>query len=219
MDPVPHIWPPNLSTSLPSGPVPMFPLSGVFLFPGQVLPLNIFEPRYRQMIEDSLDGHGRLVMGTILEGHSDDPSGTSPPVLPICGLGEIARHQKQPDGRFVIWLFGIARVRIVEVPSDRMYRKVLCSSFTEVGLSDQETERLQGPLVQAIHSRIKLPIDAKLISTVQLADILAQCLAIPQARTEAIYTEASIAVRVQRLLVAHQEFPPTPGTDSLDPGL
>ncbi len=216
IDPAPNIWPPNLNTSLPAGPVPMFPLPGVFLFPGQILPLNIFEPRYVQMIEDSLDGPGRMVMATIPEGNETDGS-SAPPVLPICGLGEIARHQKQPDGKFVVWLFGVARVRIVEVPSDRLYRKVLCSSFTEVGLSGEEVSRLQQPLVKAIHSRIKLPIDAKLISTSQLADILAQCLTIPQSRKEEIYTESRIAVRVQRLLAAHEEFPPPGSTNPLEP--
>ena len=214
MDPAPHIWPPNLQASLPSGPVPMFPLGGLFLFPGQILPLHIFEPRYVQLIEDSLDGPGRLVIGTILEGHGNG-SGDPPPVLPVCGLGEIARHQKQPDGRFVIWLFGVARVRIDEVPSDRLYRKVVCSEFSEVNPSSQELECLQGPLVDAIRSRIKLPISAKLISIVQLADILAQCLAIPQSRKEEIYTEAKVAVRVERLLAAHNEFPPPPATDQL----
>jgi Lon protease-like protein len=215
MDPVPHIWPPNLNATLPSGPVPMFPLAGVFLFPGQILPLNIFEPRYLQMIEDSLDGPGRMVIGTILEGHGDDLA-NPPPVLPICGLGEIARHQKQPDGRFVIWVFGVSRVGIDEVPSNRLYRKVMCSEFSEVNPSNAELECLQGPLVEAIRSRIKLPISAKLISIVQLADILAQCLAIPQSRKEEIYTEAKVAVRVERLLAAHVEFPPPPATDQLN---
>ena len=76
--------------------VPMFPLPGVFLFPGQVMPLHIFEPRYRQMIEDLLDGPGRLVMATILE----EQSGADvehPDVLPVAGLGEIWRHEKLPD--------------------------------------------------------------------------------------------------------------------------
>ena len=42
--------------------VPLFPLPNVFLFPGQVLPLHIFEPRYRKMIADVLDGPGRIAV-------------------------------------------------------------------------------------------------------------------------------------------------------------
>lgn len=215
MEPAPNMWPPNMNTTLPLGPVPMFPLPGVFLFPGQILPLNVFEPRYVQMVEDSLDGPGRLIVGTLVDGDGAE-SEAAPRVLPVCGLGEIARHQKQADGRFMIWVFGIARVSVREVPSDRLYRKVVCSAFTEITLSPEEVDSLQKPLVDAIHSRIKLPIDAKLISTVQLADILAQCLPIPQGRKEEIYAEARIAVRVKRLLAAHDEFPPTPGTADRD---
>jgi Lon protease-like protein len=44
----------------------MFPLPGAFLFPHQVLPLHVFEPRYLQLVEDLLDASGRLVVATIL---------------------------------------------------------------------------------------------------------------------------------------------------------
>ena len=60
--------------------VPLFPLPNLWLFPSVVLPLHVFEERYRQMIEDSLDGVGRLVLGTIQAGHELDSAG-SPPVF------------------------------------------------------------------------------------------------------------------------------------------
>ena len=50
--------------------VPLFPLPRVWLFPYVVLPLYVFEERYRQMIEDSLDGPGRIVLGTVEQGAS-----------------------------------------------------------------------------------------------------------------------------------------------------
>src|SRR6185436_16317400 len=83
--------------------VPLFPLPNVFLYPGCVMPLHIFEPRYRQMIEDQLDGPGQIVMGTVPSEHAADLDG-APPVRPIAGLGEIFRHERLPDGRFLIWL-------------------------------------------------------------------------------------------------------------------
>jgi hypothetical protein len=82
---IPDSWPPEPDEFDPAGQdatdtgddgasrptarfvAPVFPLPGVFLFPGQIMPLHVFEPRYRQMIEDSLDGPGRLVIGTVLE--------------------------------------------------------------------------------------------------------------------------------------------------------
>ena len=69
---------------------PMFPL-GTVLFPSMVLPLHVFEPRYRAMVEDLLDSPGRLVIATVPEEHVAELPG-SPPVYPVAGLGEIGRH-------------------------------------------------------------------------------------------------------------------------------
>ncbi|HTF88708.1 MAG TPA: LON peptidase substrate-binding domain-containing protein, partial [Planctomycetota bacterium] len=100
--------------------VPMFPLQDVYLFPGTFIPLHIFEPRYRQMVEDSLDGPGRIVIASPLEDGTGSFAAT-PPVHPIAGLGEIARHERLEDGRFMIWLAGLTRVRIVgELNTDRL---------------------------------------------------------------------------------------------------
>jgi Lon protease-like protein len=116
-EPLPQSWPPS------PGPVhvaPVFPLPGVFLFPLQILPLHIFEPRYRKMIEDSLDGPGRIVLATVPENHAGELDG-APPVLPIAGLGEIARHQRLPDGRFLVWL--AAHARFPPPPTDETEEK------------------------------------------------------------------------------------------------
>jgi Lon protease-like protein len=56
--------------------IPVFPLPNVVLFPNVFLPLHIFEPRYRQMIEDLLDGPGQIVMGTVVEEHADALAGS-----------------------------------------------------------------------------------------------------------------------------------------------
>ena len=68
-DAVPEAWPP---AEIPPGLVPVFPLPGVFLFPGTLLPLHIYEPRYRQMIDDLLDKRGWLVISAIQAGHEDN---------------------------------------------------------------------------------------------------------------------------------------------------
>ncbi|HEX5054111.1 MAG TPA: LON peptidase substrate-binding domain-containing protein, partial [Planctomycetota bacterium] len=60
-----------MDVQLPNSPVPIFPLPGAFLFPHQVMPLHVFEPRYREMVEDLLDSPGRLVIGTQLEGERE----------------------------------------------------------------------------------------------------------------------------------------------------
>lgn len=119
--------------------VPMFPLPGVVLFPKTLLPLHIFEPRYRAMTEDALQGSRQIVMGCITGGSAGDAEST-PAVFAIAGLGEIVQCERLADGRFNIVLVGRARVRIHELPFVPPYRRVraevLCESDTRASESD-----------------------------------------------------------------------------------
>ena len=192
-----------MTVALPQSPVPMFPLPGVFLFPAQLLPLHVFEPRYRQLVEDCLDGPGRIVLGTIVG------DGEPPPVLPVAGLGEIVRHEKLPDGRYQIWLLGLARVRIEEAPSDRRYRRVRCLPFDEVQAAPDEARRLRAQLRDAAQRRLQreLPLP-RTVPTSILTDLLLQTLPAPAAVVEAIFAETSVAERARKALAAHAQFPP-----------
>jgi hypothetical protein len=181
----------------------MFPLPGVFLYPNAVLPLHIFEPRYRQMIDDVLDGPGRIVLATIPPGEVETPA-HPPIVLPVAGLGEIVRHEKLPDGRFVIWLLGRGRVRISEVASDRLYRRVRCQPFAEAAPLPLEAERLRALLRTAAETRLEKPLPLPPDTpTAVLADLLVQTLQAPVEQLAAFYSEPSIAVRAERALQLH----------------
>ena len=107
-----------------------------------MLPLHIFEPRYRQMVSDLLDRHGRLVMGTIVDGQADEAIG-APKFHEVAGLGEIGRHEELADGRFLIWLIGLGRVRVAEIPSDRLYRRVKIEPLEEWDVPDAEERGLR----------------------------------------------------------------------------
>jgi Lon protease-like protein len=194
--------------ALPATPVPMFPLPGAFLFPSQILPLHVFEPRYRQMIEDSLDTAGRIVLGTLLEGPDGALPAEPPAVLPVAGLGEIVRHEKLPDGRFHVWLLGLQRVRLEEVPSSRLYRQVRCLPFTEVQASADDSKELRPLLEQATNSRVRanLPIPAG-TPTGLLADLLMQAIHAPQAVVADLFSETSVAIRARKALQAHVRYP------------
>ena len=100
--------------------LPFFPLPRAVLFPGALLPLHIFEPRYRQMIADALAGHGALAMALPLA--SADPNAPEPEVHEIAGLGWIVAHDRLRDGRYHILLEGAARVRLHELPREVPYR-------------------------------------------------------------------------------------------------
>ncbi len=186
--------------SLPSTPVPVFPLGGVYLFPHQVLPLHIFEPRYRQMIGDLLDGPGRLVIATPNRGERE--SATHVPTLqPVAGLGELLRHEKLADGRYHIWLVGLARVQIDEVPSDRPYRQVRCQPFVEIHAPEHEDAALAQRLRAATAARLSQPLDLPdSVPTDLLIDLLLQAMQASPRVLERAFGEPSIAARARYVL-------------------
>lgn len=101
--------------------IPVFPLPQVVLFPEAVLPLHVFEPRYRAMLQHCLATHGALVVAQIIGG--EDEHGR-PRIARIAGGGIVVEHQALPDGRSNIVLLGQARLRLEELDPDesRPYR-------------------------------------------------------------------------------------------------
>ena len=90
--------------------VPLFPLAGALLFPRAQLPLHIFEPRYREMVRDTIDGAGRIAM--IQPRQLDDAHST--PLYQVGCIGDIVSVEELEDGRFNIVLLGTDRFRLSE---------------------------------------------------------------------------------------------------------
>lgn len=183
---------------------PLFPLPNVFLFPGCVMPLHVFEPRYRQMVEDLLDGPGQLVIGTFDPDQGAEHA-AAPLVRPVAGIGEICRHERLPDGRFLIWIFGLARVRIREVTSQRMYRRVAVEPFPEVVPPKEREGALRDRLRKAILARCeaatKIPAEIPISC---LTDLLLQRLGLPQPELGALFEEPDVETRAECGLEAHE---------------
>ncbi|MGH7821335.1 MAG: LON peptidase substrate-binding domain-containing protein [Candidatus Binatia bacterium] len=120
--------------------LPIFPLSNVVLFPRVKTPLHLFEPRYRQLARDVLQGARRIGMVVVRPEHVDEMPG-DPPIYPIGCAGVITESQRLPDGRYNIVLLGEHRVRVVsEEPREesRLYRVAHVVPLPE---SYPETER------------------------------------------------------------------------------
>lgn len=101
--------------------LPVFPLADVTLFPGAMMPLHIFEGRYRAMIRHALGTHRCLAMARLLEPArqlADDV-----PFDPIAGLGVIVQAVELPDGRFHLLVQGKARVTLRELPFAAPFRR------------------------------------------------------------------------------------------------
>jgi Lon protease-like protein len=93
------------------GIIPLLPLPGALLLPRGQMPLNIFEPRYLAMIDDSLrDGH-RLV-GMIQPDPSHSGPANRPPLYQVGCVGRITQLAESGDGRYVLELTGVSRFRI-----------------------------------------------------------------------------------------------------------
>ncbi len=93
--------------------IPAFPLPGALLLPRGQMPLNIFEPRYLAMIDDSLrDGHRLIGMIQPDVAHSGSPD--KPKLFTIGCVGRITQLAESGDGRYLIELTGVARFRVVE---------------------------------------------------------------------------------------------------------
>lgn len=100
--------------------VPLFPLPGAILFPRSQLPLHIFEPRYREMVREAIDGDGHIGMIQPRTADSDEHDG---PLYGVGCAGEIAGVEELDDGRFNVVLNGTHRFRLVtEVDLGTPYR-------------------------------------------------------------------------------------------------
>jgi ATP-dependent Lon protease len=104
--------------------LPLFPLEDVVLFPHSMIPLHIFESRYRKMVRDVLGSNRLLAISLQLE--KENPNdGNVPRVAGVASVGELVLAQELPDGRFNLVVRGRARIGIdEELPSDEPYRLI-----------------------------------------------------------------------------------------------
>jgi hypothetical protein len=178
----------------------VFPLTGVMLLPGTVLPLHIFEPRYRAMVEDALEG--AKVFGMIQPfTPQDDNRGpqpgadvTAPDLYKVGCAGYIEKCEKLPDGRFFLQLKGVNRFRYTEeLALQRGYRRVRAryEDFPDAALQrDWECDR--SSLLDALATYGKAngmqvrPEQAEKFSDLELVNLLAVSLPFHPAEKQAL---------------------------------
>ena len=100
--------------------IPIFPLSNAIFFPNTVLPLNIFEPRYKQMTEDALK-NSKLIGMAQPNLQTIDP--IKPRIFEVGCLGKVENYSETKDGRYLINLKGVTRFKVIkEINNDKLYR-------------------------------------------------------------------------------------------------
>lgn len=122
--------------------VPLFPLPNVVLFPRAVLPLHIFEERYKVMTADALAGSRQVAMA-LLEPGWEKNYYHRPAIEPVVCVGTILSHERLADGKYNFLLQGHTRARIVDEVGGRAYRVARLEPIAETnGLEvDLEDER------------------------------------------------------------------------------
>ena len=185
----------------------LFPLPGVVLFPHAVLPLHIFEPRYRQMTEDALDSDRLIAIVQIRDDVDWDGEG-EPPIADVACLGKILKHERLADGRFNVLLQGRKRARIIrEIDVPTLYRQARVDLLDDLEpLADpaEDTELLVG-LFREVASRVEglspemssilgagLPLGV-------LTDLVAQSLGIPGGLKQAFLDDRVVERRARGL--------------------
>jgi uncharacterized protein len=131
--------------------LPIFPLPNVVLFPNVFLPLHIFEPRYRQMVAESLAGDRIIGMVLLRPGYETDYDG-APPVYATGCSGLITHAEKLDDGRYNLVLRGLEKFAIdsEEMPAaGRLYRSAIIKPINEmVAANERDQLRLERKKLQ-----------------------------------------------------------------------
>ena len=128
--------------------LPIFPLPNCVLLPGGLLPLHVFEPRYRELTRDCLAGRQLMAIARLRPGYETSYYGR-PPVFDRCGVGRIICSEELPDGRFALLLRGVARVEIArELPAERSYRLVEARMLQDADCNTVEAKDTHRRLIQ-----------------------------------------------------------------------
>jgi uncharacterized protein len=114
--------------------IPVFPLPTTVFYPGTPLPLHIFEPRYRQMTADALEGKRQIGMVLLKPGYEEEYF-DKPQIYSVGCVGSIEKEIKHPDGKYNFTLVGLRRFRIISEKEGKDYRQA------EIELLEEKNEQ------------------------------------------------------------------------------
>jgi Lon protease-like protein len=213
----------------------LFPLTGVLLLPGTVLPLHIFEQRYRNLVEDALEGDkvfGMIQPFTPQQDNRPLPGAEKeiPDLYKVGCVGFIDRWEKLPDGRFFVQLKGVNRFRFdEELPLNRGYRRVkaIYSEFSDATLGEGWTCERQSILVALAdygraHGLEVKPEQAERFSDLELVNLLGVSLPFHPAEKQALLEAPTLKdrenmlVNLMRLGASPEEPEPDPSDRKLN---
>jgi Lon protease-like protein len=187
--------------------LPVFPLPRLVFFPGTYLPLHLFEPRYRDMIEDCMGRGPRAMAVTMLEpGAEGRQELAQPPMKRVCGVGRIVAHEPLPNGTHNVVLAGVHRVQLEELPMGEVrYRTARATVLPDQGRA-RETDRLAmfsaastvASIVRRDHPEFELGVEGDTTDG-QAADLVADRLVSEAETRQALLETLDVGDRVRRV--------------------
>jgi len=196
-----------------SGRAPLFPLPNAAFLPYVILPLHIFEPRYRKMAADALEGDQLIAMAQMKPGWETLRESEAPEIHSTVCLGRIVSWERLDDGRYYLLLQGLSRARVVgEEQNDLPYRvgqlELVEDAYASDSLIDRESRRselLAG--FRSLYPDVNLEkffgeLDETTVPLGMLCDILGYALRLPPADIQQILGETDVDARSE--LVLHQ---------------
>jgi Lon protease-like protein len=208
------------------GTTRLFPLPNLVLFPHVMQGLHIFEPRYRQMMADTLADDQLMTLVLLRPGYEED-SDEPPAIEPVGCLGRVDWHEMLPDGRFNLRLRGLGRVKLVEeIPTDRLYRVARAEPLPDVSPMDlPKLTSLRRTLSEAVLARFPQTGQAhnQLLELFQgemplghLCDVLSYALPLSMEVKQTLLNEPHVDLRAELMTqamqvpagMANRKFPP-----------
>jgi Lon protease-like protein len=194
--------------------LPVFPLTGVMMLPGTVLPLHIFEPRYRAMIEDVLESDKMfgMIQPYVPQDDNRGPqpgaAAGAPDLYKVGCAGYIEKSEKLQDGRFFVQLKGVNRFRFAEeLPLRRGYRRVkaLYDEFPDAAIA-QDWHCARAAVLEALavygkaHGMQVNPDQAERFSDLELVNLLGVSLPFHPAEKQALLEAPTLKDRENMLV-------------------
>lgn len=152
--------------------ISIFPLPSTVLFPQTLLPLHIFEPRYREMVKNSLEKKQWIGMALLQPGWEDSYF-ENPPIEPICGAGEIYKWDLLEDGKYNMVLRGTRKFRIIREIKGTVFRQAEAQELDDI--NDRPVDEQNDPEIKILMDLIReyiqpLPSDSLQKSGFSLSD-------------------------------------------------
>jgi Lon protease-like protein len=181
------------------GTARLFPLPNLVFFPGVVQGLHVFEPRYRQLMADTLAADQLFALVLLSPGWEEDYDGR-PAIESVACLGRVVWHERLIDGRYNLRLRGLSRIRILqEIDTDRLYRTARVDLIADRAPVDPDASKgLRRDLAAAVLARfaddgpagrqLRELFDGEM-TLGQVCDVLAYALPLPAELKQALLAE------------------------------